>query len=75
VGFKSDGPLKPSSVERVGNVITSCLPQPEKLFFHALRPYDLLFFLEGDDADSIGAPSKDYGMPLADVLKAWEIKS
>lgn len=75
VGFKGVGPLEPLSVEIVGKVIASCVPRGEKLYFHALRPYDLLFFLEGGDVDSIGAPPKDYGMPLADVLTAWRIKS
>ncbi len=71
VGFEGDDPLLPSDAVSIGQAIERCLAVDEPLFFHALRPHDLLFFLEGGDADSMGLPAAYYGMPLDQVRRAW----
>lgn len=71
VGFDAGQPIQPSAVRTVGEVIASCIGG-ETLYFHALRPYDLLFFLEGGRPESVGMPSDRFGIPLADLLTAWK---
>jgi hypothetical protein len=73
VGFDGDQPLEPAAVDVAGRAIRSCIGPSEPLFFHALRPHDLLFFLEGGaaEADSLGMPAECFGAPLEDVLAAW----
>jgi hypothetical protein len=73
VGFSGDEPLEPSAVVDVGRIIESCIDKGP-LFFHALRPYDMLFFLEGGDAKSVGMPPRSYGTPLGEVLHSWGVK-
>lgn len=74
VGFDGDQPpLKPAAVKEVGKVIEACIPPPGPLFFNALRPHDLLFFLESGDPDSVGLPAEYFGIPLRDVLRAWRV--
>ncbi|MFC5499434.1 hypothetical protein ACFPOE_17950 [Caenimonas terrae] len=73
VGFNGQGPLAPQAVAEVGGAIASCLPRSQPLFFHALRPHDLLFFLEGGESESIGMPAEYFGTPLQDVLAAWKL--
>ena len=73
VGFDGDGPIKQSEVERVGRIIETCVETSGPLFFHALRPYDMLFFLKDEkvDSDSLGMPAEYFGAPLKKVLLAW----
>ena len=73
VGFDGEEPLDPSAVVLIGRAIESCIPKGP-LYFHALRPYDLLFFLEGGDAESEGMGASCYGAPLADVLRSWGVE-
>ncbi len=75
VGFDGNGPLEPAAVGVAGQAIRSCIGPSEPLFFHALRPHDLLFFLEGgpQEADALGMPAECFGAPLEDVLQAWGI--
>lgn len=71
VGFDGDQPIAPSLVGQVGRLIEACVPK-ESLFFNALRPYDMLFFLEGGDPASIGLPARYFGVRLDELLPAWE---
>lgn len=71
VGFDGDTPIAPSLVEQVGRAIEACVPE-EPLFFNALRPYDMLFFIEGGDPASTGLPARYFGVRLDDLLPAWE---
>lgn len=71
VGLNGDRAIEPSAVEHVGRIIESCAAPAGPLFFHALRPHDMLFFLEGGDAESIGMPPGYFGAPLDEVLHAW----
>jgi hypothetical protein len=75
VGFSGDEPLEPSAVVDVGRIIESCIDKGP-LFFHALRPYDMLFFLEGEGEDKkkMGMPAVCYGAPLSEVLRSWGAK-
>lgn len=64
--------LEPGDVEVVGEAIQAGIGDPGKtLYFQALRPYDLLFFMEHFDPESTGMPPDDFGAPLHDVLAAW----
>lgn len=76
VGFEGNQPLEPAAVGVAGQAIRSCIGPSEPLFFHALRPHDLLFFLEGGEGeeDSVGMPAECFGAPLENVLAAWGIK-
>jgi hypothetical protein len=77
VGFGGAKLLKTSAVANVGRMIETCIPKEQgPLFFNALRPYDLLFFLEGDGQkkESIGMPPTYFGAPLKEVLHAWGSK-
>lgn len=73
VGFDGEVPLAPAAMLSVGQVIAASLGKTEKspLYVHALRPHDMLFFLEGGDADSEGLPPHFYGAPLEKVQQAW----
>lgn len=73
VGFGEEEPLRPSAVVDVGRAIERCL-RTGPLYFHALRPYDMLFFLDGGDPDSTGMPAEYYGAPLVDVLRSWGLE-
>jgi hypothetical protein len=75
VGFSGDEPLEPSAVVDVGRIIESCIDKGP-LFFHALRPYDMLFFLEGEGEvkKKMGMPAGCYGAPLSEVLHSWGAK-
>ena len=73
VGFDPGEPLQPAAVANVGRAIASCIPDPGPLYFHALRPHDLLFFLTGGDVGKIGMTARNFGMPLDEVLLAWGI--
>lgn len=75
VGFDGDAVLAPAAVAATGRVIEACTGESGPLFFHALRPYDMLFFLEGGAAESIGLPADWFGAPLAQVLQAWGIEA
>jgi hypothetical protein len=65
--------MKPSEVRGVGQIIESCIEKSGPLFFHALRPYDMLFFLKGGKAESesLGMRAEYFGAPLKKVLRAW----
>lgn len=71
VGFDEGRTLQPSAVRDVGQAIASCLARRESLYFHALRPHDLLFFLEGGDPRKLGRTAPSFGQPLQEVLQAW----
>jgi hypothetical protein len=75
VGFDGDEPIKPEVVAAVGHVIASCVANSGPLFFHALRPHDMLFFLRGGKRTPIGMPAEAYGAPLDQVLHAWGLKT
>ena len=76
VGFNGGGPLAPSDVKEVGQAISAGIAdRKQPLYFHALRPHDLLFFLKGDDLDSTGMPPECFGTPLDVVLQAWGFAS
>ncbi|SFM82606.1 hypothetical protein [Variovorax sp. OV329] len=73
VGFAGETPLTPSAMLDVGEAIEASLGSAESspLYFHALRPHDMLFFLERGDAESEGLPPSFYGVPLKQVQGAW----
>jgi hypothetical protein len=75
VGFSGEEPLEPSAVGEVGRIIESCIDKGP-LYFHALRPFDMLFFLEGEGQDKkkLGMPAGCYGAPLSEVLRSWRVK-
>jgi hypothetical protein len=75
VGFDGKKPLSPDAVGDVGRIIASCIPHSETLFFHALRPHDMLFFLRDGEETSTGMPAEAYGAPLDQVLRAWRLKT
>lgn len=75
VGFDGEKPIGPPELRSVGEGIQSCLAKSDPLYFHALRPLDMLFFLEGGDEESMGMPAEFYGTPLRSVLDAWGIKA
>ena len=72
VGFDEKAPIDPPVVEHTGRVIESFFDKSEPLFFHALRPHDILFFLEGGDSESMGMPVRYFGTPLEELLLAWK---
>lgn len=71
VGFDRPGMLQPASVAEVGAALASCLPRRQVLYFHALRPHDLLFFLDDGDPGKAGLGPEHFGQPLGQVLQAW----
>ena len=72
VGFDEERILKPAWVEEVGGRIRDCLAISDPLYFQALRPHDLMFFLPGDgDVGSAGMPPRSFGLPFDEVLQAW----
>jgi len=74
VGFDGTVPLKPAAVKTVGRIIAPCVAKSGPLYFHALRPHDMLFFLSDGEEKSIGMPAECFGTPLEDVLRAWGVK-
>ncbi|GAB3666527.1 hypothetical protein [Ramlibacter alkalitolerans] len=77
VGFDGQGIPHPGWVKEAGSRIRSCLASGEPLYFHALRSHDLLFFLAGDgvgSADAVGMPADCFGLPLDDVVRAWDLQ-
>jgi hypothetical protein len=75
VGFGTDTILEPAAVREIGSAIAACVAQEGVLYFHALRPRDVLFFLEGGNADKIGMSAASFGVPLDEVLQAWNLVS
>lgn len=73
VGFGTGPTLQPAVVREIGSAIASCVARHGVLYFHALRPRDVLFFLEGGNADKIGMPADAFGVPLDEVLHAWHL--
>ena len=73
VGFGERKPLAPAAVATVGQLIAECVGDEGTVYFHALRPHDMLFFVEGGKAKSQGMGPEDYGLPLEQVLKAWRL--
>jgi hypothetical protein len=74
VGF-AGARLAPPAVGDVGRAIAPCVGGTRKLYFHALRPHDLLFFLPGtkSEAAKTGMPMEYFGDPLASVLRSWRL--
>lgn len=72
VGFGDRRPLAPAAVATIGQLIADCVGDAGSVYFHALRPHDMLFFVEGGKAKSTGMGPEDYGLPLEQVLKAWD---
>jgi hypothetical protein len=77
VGFENQAPVKPAAVGSVGRVIASCLAPTDTLYFHALRPHDLLYFLKDGKPklEQVGLGPESYGAPLDTVLEAWRTAS
>lgn len=73
VGFVTDPILQPAAVRDIGSAIAGRVR--EELYFHALRPRDVLFFLEGGDGDKVGMPAESFGVPFDVVLRAWGLAS
>lgn len=74
IGYDGDVPLRQAVAAQAGRAIAQCLGAASTpLYFHAMRPHDLLFFIEGSerDRDGLGMPAHFYGAPLPDVLSAW----
>lgn len=75
IGFAADGKaLKPAAVRQIGAAIVPCLTAGETLYFHALRPHDILFFLEGGKPSKIGLPPKYFGLPLRELERQWNLR-
>jgi hypothetical protein len=74
VGF-AGRPLRPEAVAQVGGAIASCIAEAGPLYFHALRPHDILFFVTGGDAAKAGMPVESFGLPLEKVLRAWGLQA
>lgn len=73
VGFEQGSSPGPKQVGTVGRLIAGCIERPERLYFHALRSHDMLFFLEGGKDKSKGMQPGCFGRPLEDVLDAWGV--
>ena len=73
VGFDDGAILEPTRVKEVGDRIRTCLAGSDPLYFQALRPHDLMFFVPGDGggADAVGMAPEYFGRPLDQVLQAW----
>lgn len=75
VGFAHDRTLKTEDVQRVGLAIAAQVGDRDgPLYFHALRPRDLVFFLPFGKADRVGMDARAFGMPLNDLLRAWGLE-
>lgn len=74
VGFAEARPLAPERVREVGQRIAAAIPQGEPLYFHALRPRDMLFFLPDGNPGKSGMPPDAFGVPLPRMLEAWGLK-
>jgi hypothetical protein len=75
VGFWADLTLQQTDVRDIGCAIATCVEREGPLFFHALRPRDVLFFLKRGNPKKIGMSAESFGVPLDDVLKAWKLAS
>lgn len=76
IGYGGDVPITLAMVVQAGQAIAAVVAQlPKKFYFHAMRPHDALFFIEGDesDLDGLGTPATFYGAAFPDVLKAWGV--
>ncbi|MFT3720738.1 hypothetical protein [Pseudorhodoferax sp.] len=72
IGYAEDVLLGPATAVQAGQAIAQCIaPGEPPLYFHALRPRDLLFFVEGGDPDGEGLPASAYGAPFDTVRDAW----
>jgi hypothetical protein len=76
VAFGMEKVRQPADVVRVGQAIRSGLrPADEVLYFHALRSYDLLFFLDAGETSKKEMEIRHFGAPLEHVLKAWNMSA
>ena len=77
VGFWTDPTLQQTDVREIGSAIVTCVARegPLLLYFHALRPRDVLFFLGGGKPEKLGMPMKSFGVPLDELLQAWGLAS
>jgi hypothetical protein len=76
IGYGGEVPITLAMVVQAGQAIEAGLAHAsQKFYFHAMRPHDALFFIEGDqsDADGLGMPARFYGAPFGEVLKAWGV--
>jgi hypothetical protein len=73
VGFWTDPTLQQADVRDIGCAIATCIEREGPLYFHALRPRDVLFFLEGGKPEKIGMSADSFGVPLDEVLHAWDL--
>jgi hypothetical protein len=73
-GFGTGEALAPARVRDVGSRIAAALAPDEQLYFHALRPHDMLFFLQDGNPAKSGMPPQAFGMPLPRLLQAWGLK-
>jgi hypothetical protein len=74
VGFAEAQPLAPERVREVGQRIAAAIAAGEQLYFHALRPHDMLFFLRDGNPRKGGMPPGAFGVPLPQMLEAWGLK-
>lgn len=73
VGYNGYAPLTPADALEVADAIESTMgEQRSPLYFHALRPHDMLFFLKHGNADSEGLPAEFYGVPMDALRAAWQ---
>jgi hypothetical protein len=70
VGFRTGPSLQQAAVREIGSAIATCVAG--ELYFHALRPHDVLFFLTGGKPEKVGMSAKSFGVPLDKVLDAWD---
>lgn len=76
VGFGTTGPtLQPTAVREIGRAIAKCVAWDGPLYFHALRPRDVLFFLERGNPEKVGMSAESFGVKLDEVLHAWNLAS
>lgn len=72
IGFNGQAPLVPDDALKVADTIESSMgEQQSPLYFHALRPHDLLFFLAHGNADSEALPASFFGTPMQEIRTAW----
>jgi hypothetical protein len=74
IGFLNETKLQPADVGKIGRAVAGCVKRGEgPLYFHALRPHDLLFFLKGGRPDKVGMSAEAFGVPLDEMLHAWNL--
>ncbi len=76
IGYGGEVPITLAMVVQAGQAIEAGLAHAsQKFYFHAMRPHDALFFIDGDenDLDGLGMPATFYGAPFGEVLKAWGV--